>query len=92
MAQFPKRLESKTEYVFNLPVNMTEEALLQLRKEEYADIKITLTDPKNGKQIRISAPKSKLMTASSSRFMGKGGMSVDLEFFCHDLQYSDKNP
>ena len=64
----------------------TKTALSNLADNQISHLKIVFTDPRNGKQLRISAQSLKLVTECST--IG----DVEYEFFCDNLQYSDKNP
>jgi len=68
----------------------TKTILNNLTDNHLSQLKIVFTDPKNGKQLRIFANNVISMTHSISRFMNSE--SCELEFFCQNLQYSDKNP
>ncbi len=67
----------------------TKTTLDNLADNQMSYLKIVFTDPKSGKQLRISAQNVRLMTESST--LDIGGRSVECEFFCQHLQYSDKN-
>lgn len=64
----------------------TKTALNNLADNQMSHLKIVFTDPKSGKQLRVSAQNPELMTENAT--IG----SVEYEFFCDNLQYSDKNP
>lgn len=61
----------------------TRNTLTKLADNDLLDLKLTFTDPTNGKQLRISAKNVRMMTESST--LDIGGMGLDVEFFCDNL-------
>lgn len=68
----------------------TKTALNNLADNRISHLKIVFTDPRKGKQLRISAQNIQLVAESST--LNIGTPSIEYEFFCGHLQYSDKNP
>lgn len=59
--------------------------------ENITELKVTFTDPTSGKQLRIHCLKPVIVHQSLSLSMGNSNYA-DMELFCDNLQYSDKNP
>jgi len=58
--------------------------------DNLSELRLVLTDPDSGKQLRIFCNRPKLMTESSDSFFNN--RKREFEFFCQNLQYSDSSP
>lgn len=83
-------MKTTTIHKITHPLEMTRKHLATLTNENI-DLKIVFTDPTSGKQLRICAQDIKLTTQSSTFNVGHLN-KMEMEFFCQNLQYSDKNP
>lgn len=82
-------MKTTTIHKITRPLEMTRKSL-DILANDSIDLKIVFTDPTNRKQLRICAQDIKLMTQSSTFNVGHLN-KVEMEFFCRNLQYSDKN-
>ena len=63
--------------------NMTQQ-IRQKLDNKIDNLKITFTDPINGKQLRVSCENAVLVSESSQ--LDIGGSDLDMELFCDNLQ------
>jgi len=69
---------------------MTLKTLSNQLDKDLSYFKIVFTDPKSGKQLRVCCQNAKLMSENASSCIGN--LNLEVEYFCDNLMYSDKNP